>query len=176
MSKWSFEVRSGRLEAIPNSMVQIVEEQKSKEAECFLHAEAGVLLNEAEEQIPASIPVNALPSLVVARIAHVFSWFFELLETEIDQNIKWNYFKVTFVNLNPLEISDTLADILTGTMSTNDPGLPPPIEQPPHLMLRQIVTTMRIFFSHLRGSVEIEDGRSYSDRCDWVSMTYSKAC
>lgn len=176
MSKWSFEVRSGRLEALPNSMTQIIEEQKAKESQCFLHAEAGVLLNEAEDQITASIPVNAPTSLVVARIAHVFSWFFDLLEPEIDQNLRWNYFKVTFVNLNPLEIPDTLTDILTGKMSTNDPELSPPAEQSPHLILHQIVTTMRMFFSHLRGSVEIEDGRSYSDRCDWVSMTYSKAC
>jgi hypothetical protein len=171
MSKWSFEVRSGCLEALPNSMVQIVEEQKIKEAQYFLHAETGVLLNEPEDQITASIPANAPPSLAVARIAHVFSWFFGLLETEIDQNLRWNYFKFTFVNLKPLGLTDTS----TGIMSTNEPGLPPPVEQPPHLMIHQMVTTMRMFFSHMRGSVEIADWESDLYSCDWVSMTYSKA-
>lgn len=171
MSKWSFEVQNGILEALPNSMTQIAEEQKAKEAQCFLHAEAGVLLNEPEDQITASIPANASPSVVIARIAHAFSWFFGLFETEIDQVFHWNYLKITFVNLKPIEVPDTLTGILTGTMSTNEPGLPPPAEQPPHLMIRQIATTMRIFFQVLRGSVEIADLYSY----DWISMTYSKA-
>jgi len=125
------------------------------------------LLNEAEDEVIASIPENASPSVVV-RIAHIFSWFFDMLEPEINTDFQWNYLKVTFVNLKSL----AGVDEREGQMSTNVPELPPPIDQPPHLMIHQIITTMRTFFSHLRGSVEIAD---WVYNCDWVSMTWSKS-
>lgn len=170
MVKLSFEVRDGTLETLPNSMTQIAEEQKTKDAQCFFHAEAGVLLNEPEEQITVSIPSNATPPIVLARIGETFSWFFGRLETEISP---WNYLKVTFVNLKPHGFADQ--DKLFSQMTTNAPELPEPSEQPADLMIHHVIITIRDFFLLLRGSVELTGWLSDTYWCDWVSMSYSKA-
>ncbi len=116
-------------------------------------------------------PQNATSHFVIARIGHALSWLFDRFEADIDSNYKWNYLKFTFVNLEPLEYGDKDS----GQMTTNAPQLPSPSGQPPQMMIHQIVTTMRMFFSHLRGSVEISDWESDLYSCDWVPMTFNKA-
>lgn len=175
MSAWSFEVRDGRLDNLPPSLTAVTGEQRRLNAYCFFVAEAGVLLNEPEDKLIASVPKAANPAQVIARVGQAYSWFFDRLETEIDQHFQWNYLKLSFVNLNPLNISDTESFPISGKMTTNAPLLPDPAEQPPALMIHQLVTTLRTFFSHLRGSVEISDWESDLNACDWITMTFSRA-
>src|SRR5438046_612436 len=99
MSAWSFEVRDGHLDMLPAALGAVVAEQRRLGADCFLVAEGGVLLNEAEENLIASVQKGAIPPQVVARLAHACSWLFGRLETEIDHHSKWNYLKLSFVNL-----------------------------------------------------------------------------
>jgi hypothetical protein len=175
MSAWSFEVREGRLDTLPAALAAIANEQRRLDANCFLIAEAGVLLNEPEENLIASILNSATPSQVIARLGDACSWLFGRLETEVDQHFKWNYLKLSFVNLNPLEVGNTGFVSRSGKMTTNAPELPTPAEQPPALMIHHMVTTLRVFFSHLRGSVEISDWEADLYSCDWITMTFSKA-
>ena|ERR1700687_1532458 len=146
--------------------------QRSLNVECFLLAEGGVLLNQPEEKLLASIQKHATPPQVIARLGHACSWLFDMLEGEIDQHFRWNYLKISFVNLNPLDWGEYSR---TGKFTTNSPELPRPGDQPSALMLHQMVTALRMFFNYLRGSVEIPDWAPDLYICDWVSMTFSKA-
>src|ERR1700722_18873927 len=119
MSAWSFEVTDGRLDNLPTALVGVVEEQRSLGAECFLLAEAGLLLNEPEQKLIVPIQQGASPSQVIARVGQAYSWLFGLLEFEIDQDFQWDFLKLSFVNLSPLWLGEE-GDI-SGKMTTNSP-------------------------------------------------------
>ena len=168
---WSFEVRHGRLDKLPVAFVDLVEEQRRLDADCFFVAEAGALLNEPEEQLVVSVQKRATPPQVVGRLGDAFTWLFDRLEVEIDQNFKWNYLKLSFITLSPLH---TREGSVSGQMTTNAPELPAPAEQSPALAPYHIVKTLGSFFGHLRGSVESLHWDD-PDTCDWVTMVFNKA-
>lgn len=93
-------------------------------------------------------------------------------ENQRHGDFQWNYLKLSFVNLVPLDSGDRSS---AGKMTTNSPELPRPSEQPPPLVLHQIVTSLRLFFSLLHGTVDVAGHEDDLYACDWATMTFSKA-
>lgn len=171
MSAWSFEVKDGRLATLPVALVAVIEEDRRLNAEFCLVAEAGALLNEPDERLMECILKRDSPTEVIARLGHVCAWLFDHLEIEFGQHFRWNYLKLSFVNLKPLQSDDGSR---SGRMTTNHPDLPTPSEQPAAPMMHQMATTLT-FFSHLRGSVEISGWEADLYRCDWATMSFTRA-
>lgn len=171
MVKWSFEVRHGDLSILPSALVAQAEEQRKLNVGCFLISEAGTLLNEPDKQMVHSIPSKAIPTEVIAGVSRSLAWLFDRLEPELDQDFRYNYLKVCFVNLHPIRTNETVD---SGQMTTNFPELPETAQLSPEMQFHQMVTALRFFFSHVRGAVEIADWETESFACDWVSMTFNK--
>jgi len=171
MVKWSFEVRHGDLATLPSALASHAEEQRKLKVGCFLISERGYLLNEPEEQTAHAIRETATPAEIIGGFAKTLGWLFDCLEVELVHHFRYNYVKVSFVNLHPIRAKDVTD---SGQMTTNFPELPETVETSPELQFRQIVKSLGVFFSHLRGAVEIADWRTETFSCDWVSLTFSK--
>ncbi len=174
MSAWSFEVKSGRLDKMPDQLVQIAGQNRGRNAG-FILAEGGFLLNEPEDRQVQLIEKDATPHQVVCRLANACSWLFGSFECELGPHFKWNYLKLSFVNLDSVSIDEFSSYTPSGVMTTNAPGLPEPAEQPNDLIVPQMVTTIRVFFELLRGATDVSLPADDPHSCDWVSMTFNKA-
>ena len=171
MVKWSFEVRDGDLPVLPPGLASHADEQRKRGAGCFLVSEAGSLLNEPDEQMVHSVRGKATSTKIIAGISKSLAWSFDHLELELNQHFRHNYLKVSFVNLQPIRANEVTQ---SGKMTTNSPELPETVQTTPEMQFHQMVTALRVFFSHLHGAVEIADWATESFACDWVSMTFSK--
>lgn len=171
MPQWSFEVRSGGLTNIPESLRRIAGAQSEKGIESFFVAEGGTLLNEPDEQITISIDRGAAPALAISRTAEAVAWLLDRLEAELDQDFQYNYLKVSFVNL----LATRDEEIGSGVMTTNSPLLPEVGSVPAHTMVHQMTTALRMFFSHLGAAAITAERDAGVFACDWVTMTFNKA-
>jgi hypothetical protein len=172
MRKWSFEVRNGALSELPQSLQVAAEQQRSAKVHCFFVSEGGTLLNEPDESLVASITSDEEICAILGQMSKAMAWVFGRLELELDQDFRFNYLKLSFVNLNPKTIR---ADQHTGKMTTNAPELPEGIHVSADMTLRQMTTTLRLFFSHVQGAVKLGGWDTEVFACDWVSMTFNKA-
>lgn len=171
MRHWSFEVQHGVLSTLPNSLKRHAEEQSSDGASSFFVAEGGTLLNEPDEQKVTRILPRPDSASVVAAMSDAVGWVFDCFDTELDSDFRFNYLKVSFVNLSPQRTSETSR---SGKMSTNHPDLSQAEAVSADRMLHQLVTTIRIFFSHVRAAVEIDGWETETYSCDWVSLLLTK--
>src|SRR5579872_1252519 len=172
MRKWFFEVRHGRLSALPSSLAAIVAGGEAKNAISFFVSEAGTLLNEPDKRIVAPILPGARPSEAVGRMAEAIAWVFDRLEPELDQDFQYNYLKLAFINLKSIHEGDAAT---SGMMSTNFPELPETLEASPQMVLHQMTTAIRTFCSHVRAAVELGGWESDVFACDWATMTFNKS-
>jgi len=175
MSAWSFEIKCGRLDGLTDRIMQIVASNRHRNAGFFL-AEEGLLLNEPDETLVELIEKVATPRQVISRLAAACSWLFGSFELELGSHFRWNYLKLSFVNLDSASTGDLPSYTPSGGMTTNAPGLPEPAEQPDDLVVPQMIMTLRVYFEFLRGAVE-NSLRAADDQnsCDWDSMTFNKA-
>ena len=172
MRSWSFEVQHGGLSKLPSSLQLHADQQRLAGATSFFVSEGGTLLNEPEKELVASILPGAEPSSVIARMSESVGWVFDCFEAELDQDYQFNYLKVSFVNLSPVQDTE---DCLSGKMSTNHPDLPEAPDVSAERMLGHLTTAVRVFFSHVRAAVNIAGCETEPFLCDWVSMILSKS-
>jgi hypothetical protein len=172
MAKLRFTVRADDLSKLPSGLGDLCREQKAEGASCLFVTEGGLLLNEADKQVVSPIFGGAKPSEVLARAGEALEWMFSRLEGELEHDFSCNYMKMSFVNLTPIATGQQCD---SSTMSTIFPELSDEFRPSPDLILLNLVTSLRCFFSHLRAAVERDGWDSEGDACDWVSLTITKS-